>query len=142
MQTKPVHPTIRLFHGTFNHSTRGALFTRPPSTTFSPPIPITTHKKLHGYVYNTRNYNHRQSKNINSGISHDTNGNSNETFQQLRQAVLSSLDFSDNTDQIQEWDESLYDSAEDVSQIDPQAAAAAVGKAVYEVLSLSHIQYI
>ena len=57
---------------------------------------------------------------------------STETFQQLRQAVLSSLDFSDNSEQVQDWDDSLYDSTDDVP-IEPAGSAAAVGKAVYEV---------
>ena len=52
----------------------------------------------------------------------------NETFQQLRQAVLSSLDFNDNVEATLDWEESLDEFVEE-SQISPSG----VGKAVYEV---------
>ena len=56
---------------------------------------------------------------------------SGDTFKQLRQAVLSSLDFSDDTEATQDWDD-WEDSSEEMA-MEPQAAAAAAGKAVFEV---------
>jgi len=66
---------------------------------------------------------------LNSG----DNGSKAETFQQLRQAVLSSLDFSDNAENTQDWEDSALDSGDEFA-VEPQGSAAAVGKAVYEVL--------
>ncbi|KAH7616038.1 putative Magnesium transporter MRS2-A, chloroplastic [Nannochloris sp. 'desiccata'] len=82
-----------------------------------------------------------------SGFNGAFNGNSNngtgprsskatsgsgDTFQQLRQAVLSSLDFSENTEASQDWDE-WEDSSEELGGEPQHGMPAAAGKAVFEV---------
>lgn len=55
-----------------------------------------------------------------------------ETFQQLRKAVLSSLDFADNAEQTLDFEDvSDADQFDDISAEAPTAAS--VGRAVYEV---------
>jgi hypothetical protein len=59
-------------------------------------------------------------------------GRGNDTFQQLRQAVLSSLDFTDGGDaQLTDWEDSWDELGDEM-----QASASAVGKAVYETLRI------
>ena len=82
-----------------------------------------------------------------SGFNGAFNGNSNtgsgprsskaasgsgDTFQQLRQAVLSSLDFSENTEASQVWDDWDESSEEQTSET-PNGTPVAAGKAVFEV---------
>jgi hypothetical protein len=57
---------------------------------------------------------------------------SGDTFQQLRQAVLSSLDFSENTEATQDWDD-WDDSSEDIASEPQIGTPVAAGKAVFEV---------
>jgi len=75
-----------------------------------------------------------------NGNSHDgtvprsskTTSGSGDTFQQLRQAVLSSLDFSEITEATQDWDD--WDDTFEELGAEPQLGTpAAAGKAVFEV---------
>lgn len=81
----------------------------------------------------------REQGSSNAAAAVNANGNRpapNETFQQLRQAVLSSLDFSDNAEQTQDWgDDGGFESLDDIP-IEPEGKAATVGKAVYEASTL------
>ena len=60
----------------------------------------------------------------------------NETFKQLRQAVLSSLDFSDSPEIPQELDDLEYETSWEDIGAESVGSAAAVGKAMYEVRAL------
>jgi hypothetical protein len=63
-----------------------------------------------------------------------------ETFQQLRQAALTSLDFAyDNADESSDFDDSHYDHAEDISTDSSGGPSVVAGRAIYEVSSGSGV---
>lgn len=82
---------------------------------------------VHGYQEQLATYN------VNGSVVRSSNP-ANEAFQQLRQAVLTSLDFADNAEQTMDYEDGNDDLTEEIL-LDP-GSSAAVALTVYEVGAL------